>query len=97
MMTIIKRIKTAGGALWENSLSDNDEYYDDVYDDSKPCQYCGRYKFACDKQPPMMFGPHTLVYFDRGRSRRCVHTCRDCANAKQQFRGPPHLIRESPL
>lgn len=61
---------------------------DDVYDNSKPCQYCGRYQWACDN---LMFGPHTLVYFDRGRKIHWVRTCRDCANAKQQFRGPvPH-------
>ena len=63
---------------------------DDVYDNSKPCQYCGRYQWACDNS---MFGPHTLVYFDRGRARHWVRTCRDCANAnaKQQFSGPaPH-------
>ena len=61
---------------------------DDVYDNSKPCQYCGRYQRACDN---LMFGHHTLVYFDRGRARHWVRTCRDCANAKQQFRGPaPH-------
>ena len=63
---------------------------DNVYDNSKPCQYCGRCQWACDN---LMFGPHTLVYFDRGRKRHWVRTCRDCANAKQQFRGPapaPH-------
>jgi hypothetical protein len=31
------------------------------------------------------------MYFDRGRSRRWIPTCRNCAYAKQQFRGPsPH-------
>ena len=61
---------------------------DDVYDNTKPCQYCSRCQWDCDN---LMFGPHTLVYFDRGRKRHWVRTCRDCANAKQQFRGPaPH-------
>ena len=46
---------------------------DDVYDNSKPCQYCGRYQRACDN---LMFGHHTLVYFDRGRARHWVRTCR---------------------
>jgi hypothetical protein len=28
---------------------------------------------ACDN---LIFGPHTLVYFDRGRARHLVRTCR---------------------
>jgi hypothetical protein len=75
-----KEIKMMVGIL-ENPTND-------VYDNTKPCQYCGRCQWDCDN---LLFGPHTLVYFDRGRKRHWVRTCRDCANAKQQFRGPaPH-------
>ena len=65
--------------------------YDDIYDDgSKRCHYCHRYDRGSDKQP-LKFGPPSLIYFDRGRSKRWVHTCWNCANAKKQFCGPtPH-------
>lgn len=76
-----------GGALKPHSVKG----YEDVYDDGrKLCHYCHRYDRGRDKQP-LKFGPPSLIYFDRGRSKRWVHTCWDCANAKKQFCGPtPH-------
>jgi hypothetical protein len=44
----------------------------DVYDNSKHVNIVADQR-ACDD---LMFGPHTLVYFDRGRARHRVHTCR---------------------
>lgn len=86
-MIMVRWTKNTEGGLKPHSIKG----YKDVYDPgSKLCHYCHRYDRGRDKQP-LKFGPPSLIYFDRGRSKRWVHTCWDCANAKKQFCGPtPH-------